>query len=157
MSYGKVEIIASAKMWSHLPRKVVYPIAINTVARRVALRSTATVAAEIDDEKVSLANAKPFSEIPGPKGLPIIGTLWTLLKNNGYYQTRLHQLYAGYSEEYGPIFKDKIANMQLVFVTKPEDAVAIFKAEGKYPSRGPIMPWVVHREQRKKSKGVLLG
>lgn len=144
-------------MWSHLPKKIVYPNAVNSIARRIALRSTATITAEIDNDKEKIANAKPFSEIPGPKGLPIIGTLWTLLKDNGYYQTRTHELFAKYSEEYGPIFKNKIANMELVIVTKPEDAAAIFKAEGKFPSRGPIMPWVVHREVRKKSKGVLLG
>ena len=152
-----MEIIVSAKMWLHSSRKVVYPIIRSTITRRVALRSTATEAAGIDDQKEKTANAKPFEEIPGPKGLPIIGTLWTLLKNNGYYLTRLHQLYAEYTQQYGPIFKDKIANIQLVFVTKPEDATAIFKAEGKYPSRGPITPWVIYREQRKKSKGVLLG
>ena len=27
---------------------------------------------------------KPFSEVPGPRGLPLIGTLWDFAKPNGF-------------------------------------------------------------------------
>ncbi|EDV24792.1 uncharacterized protein TRIADDRAFT_56957 [Trichoplax adhaerens] len=53
--------------------------------------------------------------------------------------------------------RDKIVNVDMIFVSTPEDFATVFKAEGKYPDRGPIWPWVVYREQRKKSKGVLIG
>lgn len=144
-------------MLSRLPRKVVYPFANNGIINRMAMRSATAATAEIDDSKERIASAKPFSEVPGPKGLPIIGTLLTLLKNNGYYQKRPHLLFSMYKEKYGPIFKDKIVNNNMLIISKPEDVAAVFKAEGKYPSRGPAKPWVTYREQRKKSKGVLIG
>ncbi|EDV24791.1 uncharacterized protein TRIADDRAFT_25545 [Trichoplax adhaerens] len=117
---------------------------------------TATTTA-IPEEEEKIADAKPFSEIPGPKLYPIIGNLLTLIKNNGYHQKRPHLLYSSYRQKYGPIFRDKIVNMKLLFVTTPEDFATVFKAEGKYPDRGPTMPWIVYREQRKKAKGVLIG
>ncbi|EDV24789.1 uncharacterized protein TRIADDRAFT_25487 [Trichoplax adhaerens] len=109
------------------------------------------------DDKEKIANAKPYSQVPGPKGYPIIGTLLTFLKNNGYYRKRPHLLFHEYKKKYGPIYKDKFANQELIFISTPADVAAVFKAEGKYPDRGPNMPWITYREQRKKSKGVLIG
>ncbi|EDV24787.1 uncharacterized protein TRIADDRAFT_56952 [Trichoplax adhaerens] len=121
------------------------------------MQSTPPTAAQKLDDEEKIANAKPYTQVPGPKGYPIIGTLWTLLKNNGFYQKRPHLLFAEYKKTYGPIFKDKIGNMELVFISTPEDVATMFSAEGKYPSKGPVNPWVIYREQRKKPKGVLIG
>ena len=32
----------------------------------------------------SAQQLKPFSEVPGPRGLPLIGTLWDFAKPNGF-------------------------------------------------------------------------
>ena len=35
---------------------------------------------------------KPFSEMPGPKGLPYIGTLWEYMKRNGLKFNKMFQV-----------------------------------------------------------------
>lgn len=141
----------------HLPRKVLLLVSTRDVLNRIFIRLAATSPGLAHDDKEKFTNAKPYSQVPGPKGLPIIGTLWTLLKDNGYYQKRPHLLHAEYREKYGPIFKDKIVNFEMLFISTPEDAATLFSAEGKYPSRGPILPLVIYREQRKKPRGVFIG
>jgi len=37
-------------------------------------------------------NLKSFSEIPGPKGLPVIGTLWDFIKKDGLKFTKLFEV-----------------------------------------------------------------
>ncbi|EDV24804.1 uncharacterized protein TRIADDRAFT_56983 [Trichoplax adhaerens] len=53
---------------------------------------------------------KPFSEIPGPKGLPLIGSLLTVLKNDGYYIKKTHLYMIMNAKKYGRIHKDKMGN-----------------------------------------------
>jgi hypothetical protein len=38
----------------------------------------------MDDVQKSDRTLKPFSEIPGPKGLPFVGTLWDYIKPKGF-------------------------------------------------------------------------
>ena len=140
-----------------LPPKIPSLYSTRSFLRKICKRLMATSPDSVQDNKEQVIDAKPYSQVPGPKGLPIIGTLWTLLKNGGYYQRKTHLLHTEYREKYGPIFKDKIVNMEMLFISTPEDSAALFKAEGKYPSRGPLTPWIVYREQRKKSKGLLVG
>ncbi|RDD43577.1 Epithelial cell-transforming sequence 2 oncogene-like [Trichoplax sp. H2] len=64
---------------------------------------------------------KPFSEIPGPKGLPLIGSLLTVLKNDGYYIKKTHLYMIMNAKKYGRIHKDKMGNFEYVLVYKPED------------------------------------
>ena len=35
---------------------------------------------------------KPFSEMPGPKGLPFIGTLWDYTKKGGYRFNKMFEV-----------------------------------------------------------------
>jgi len=39
-----------------------------------------------------VATLKPFSEIPGPKGLPVIGTLWDFLKTDGFKFNKMFEV-----------------------------------------------------------------
>ena len=59
------------------------------------------------------------------------------------------------SEKYGPIFKIRFGPLSYICIHKPEDVAKVFQAEGKYPSRDQILPWLVYREQRKRSNGLL--
>ena len=77
---------------------------------------------------------KSLSDIPGPKGLPLIGNLHQLWKvmDKGGEQNWFHQLY----QEYGPIAKTKMATYTTLSVTDVKGIEELFRNEGSRPSRG---------------------
>ena len=47
------------------------------------------------EEKAEKDQVRPFSEMPGPKGLPLFGTLWEYMKKDGLkfnemFKVRIH-------------------------------------------------------------------
>eukprot|EP00731_Ephydatia_muelleri_P017870 Em0010g968a len=89
---------------------------------------------------------KPFSEIPGPKGLPILGSLLDVARtiNKAGDENYFHQQLL----KYGPIVKITTLGKPLVVVGTPEAAAKMFRAEGKYPSRGETedkMTWIMEK------------
>ncbi|EDV25213.1 Cytochrome P450 10 [Trichoplax sp. H2] len=127
----------------------------NTLYRQVSIRS-ATSTAIGSDTQVE-CNTKPFHQIPGPKGLPIIGDLMTFLRNDSYYLKRPHLLLLENTKKYGPIYKQKIFTWQTVVVTDPNEISKIYSAEGTYPTRGLVKPFIHHRMQSKRAKGIAVG
>ena len=125
---------------------------INKLVSRSAVTATSHAQPENQNDPI-----KPFKDMPGPKGLPFVGSLWDLYKNKGYYYNRSHELFTFYSQQYGSIYKCRIGSVNMVYVSTPEDATKVFQAEGQYANRGKMLPMVVYREQSKKPKGVLIG
>lgn len=72
-------------------------------------------------------NPKPFSEVPGPRRLPLIGTLY-LNYTEKEYRKRAPYVYTRWAKEkYGPIFRIKMLGLDMVIVTDPADAETILK------------------------------
>ncbi|XP_065225941.1 cytochrome P450 302a1, mitochondrial-like [Planococcus citri] len=80
---------------------------------------------------------KPFHEIPGPKCLPIVGTLWKYLPLIGKYKfDRLHWNGFLKLKEFGPLVREEmIPGLPVVWVFKPEDIEMVYRCEGRYPER----------------------
>uniref|UniRef100_A0AC34QE83 Cytochrome P450 n=1 Tax=Panagrolaimus sp. JU765 TaxID=591449 RepID=A0AC34QE83_9BILA len=84
-------------------------------------------------------SVKPFSAIPGPKALPLLGNLLDY-KKPGHsvekYPEDLLRLY----EKYGPIVKEDIGwgRGPVIHVFDPEDSKIIFQTEGKSPHIVPL-------------------
>ena len=102
--------------------------------------------------------AKPFNEIPGPKGLPIIGTLLVYVRDQGEgirgYK-RMHVMQQQRIQQFGSIYREKILNFETVAISNPDDVQFLFRNEGKYPTREPIFPlWMKYKEERKQAHGV---
>lgn len=102
--------------------------------------------------------AKPFKEIPGPKGLPIIGTLLDYVRDQGEgirgYK-RMHVMQQQRIQQFGSIYREKILNFETVAISNPDDVQFLFRNEGKYPTREPIFPlWMKYKEERKQAHGV---
>ncbi|KAK4886796.1 hypothetical protein RN001_003067 [Aquatica leii] len=89
--------------------------------------------------------AKPYSEVPGPKPLPILGNTWRLLPIIGQYDVCdvakiSHLLY----RDYGNIVKlsGLIGRPDLLFVYDADEIEKAYRNEGPTPFR-PSMPCLV--------------
>ena len=86
------------------------------------------------------ATAKPFSAIPSPKRIPLIGMSRDFMKFTPSQTVR-----AVYQrvEELGKLYREKLVPgmPEFVFVLDPEDVAKVFRADGKYPRRFPITEW----------------
>ena len=99
---------------------------------------------------------KPFTEIPGPKGLPIIGNLLGAARN-GALDKQLHKHMEANHRIYGSIVKEQLGpGYTYVSITDPEDIEYLLRHEGRYPKRTRLDPWIHYRRMRGRKLGLLL-
>ncbi|XP_043843883.1 cholesterol side-chain cleavage enzyme, mitochondrial [Dromiciops gliroides] len=96
---------------------------------------------------------RPFHEIPlqGTNGWFNLFHFWM---NKGMQNLHMRSM-KGF-QELGPIYREKLGNSESVFIINPDDASRLFKAEGPYPERYNIPPWMAYHIYMKKPLGVLL-
>ncbi|XP_067666926.1 1,25-dihydroxyvitamin D(3) 24-hydroxylase, mitochondrial-like [Haliotis asinina] len=121
-----------------------------TSAVSVLSRFKATMSSTQTDDGVS--NAKPFSALPGPKGLPFIGTVFDVMKNS----SRMHEMIQKRHETYGPIYREKMGAVNAVFLTDVESVEQLFRQDAKHPRRIDIEHWIQYREERGLNKGLVM-
>ena len=112
--------------------------------------STAAKPLSITDD---LANAKPFSAIPGPRPLPLIDNLLSVPIVQK--EKEAHEGLKKGFEKYGPIFKMKFGTFSLVNICDVDAVEKLLRQEGKYPRRVIIVPWRHWRDEQGFSRGVL--
>ena len=95
---------------------------------------------------VDFATAKPFSAIPSPKRIPLIGMSSDFLKLS---PSNLVQLVYKRVEKLGKIYREKsIPGLpEFLFVLDPEDVAKVFRADGRHPRRFPISEWTDVRKE----------
>lgn len=95
------------------------------------------------------ATPKPFSAIPGPKGLPFIGNSWRFAPIVGHYKIQdLDKVMWSLNREYGRIAKVSglIGHPDLLFVFNGDDIEKVFRMEEVMPHR-PSMPSLHYYKQ----------
>lgn len=98
-------------------------------------------------------DAKSYDQIPGPKGLPLVGTLFDYVRNKGH--TRVHEIQGERVQKYGEIYREKLLDLETVTISNVDDVQYLFRNEGKYPQREPQFPlWMKYKEERKQAHGV---
>ncbi|XP_011500081.1 PREDICTED: cytochrome P450 302a1, mitochondrial [Ceratosolen solmsi marchali] len=94
---------------------------------------------------------RPFDEIPGPRALPLIGTLYKYLPFIGEYDfKKMHKNGAAKYAKYGPLVREEIVvGEPIVWVFRPEDIAEVFKADtGHYPERRSHRALFKYRKDR---------
>ncbi|CAK9300984.1 unnamed protein product [Gordionus sp. m RMFG-2023] len=109
----------------------------------------------INDPTIKTSAQKSFHEIPGPRGLPFIGTLLNYTTKNSTYSLNhmfLSQLER--SKQFGPIYKEKIGPNSAVYVTDAKIYEKILRVEGPTPYRMILEPMLIYRKKRKLAIGM---
>ncbi|XP_076062598.1 putative cytochrome P450 301a1, mitochondrial [Oratosquilla oratoria] len=79
---------------------------------------------------------RPASQIPGPKSLPLVGSMPYMLAHKDFDPQRIYLYWQAVAKEYGPIFrKDMPGHPNLVFVTHPDDLEVMHRATLYNPVR----------------------
>ncbi|CAH1364460.1 hypothetical protein MTP99_000840 [Tenebrio molitor] len=92
---------------------------------------------------------KPYSEIPGPKELPLIGNAWRFAPVIGQYKIQeLDKVMWSLNRDYGRIVKvgGLIGHPDLLFVFNGDDIERVFRMEETMPHR-PSMPSLHYYKQ----------
>ncbi|XP_078620448.1 putative cytochrome P450 CYP44 [Branchiostoma floridae x Branchiostoma japonicum] len=120
-------------------------------------RGAASSAAATEQTTVQDRAVRPFDEIPGPRGLPFIGTA---LDYSPFGRFPIHTKMANSTIEryqtYGKIYREKIGLRDMVFVCDPKDIETVFRSDGRLPERPIPESIATYRRLKNKPLGVAL-
>lgn len=125
--------------------------AVDQLKTAIRISSSSTVAQKLQENP---ADAKPFSEMPGPKGLPFVGnvlSLPTVINNDN-----VHILLGDAFKKYGKIFREKIFYAEIVNLCEINAVEKVHRLEGKYPRRIVVGAWKTWREEKGLDLGILI-
>ncbi|XP_068847597.1 cholesterol side-chain cleavage enzyme, mitochondrial [Capricornis sumatraensis] len=101
---------------------------------------------------ISTRTPRPYSEIPSPGDNGWINLYHFWRKKSSQ---RIHFHHIENFQKYGPIYREKLGNLESVYIIQPEDVAHLFKFEGSYPQRYDIPPWLAYHQYYQKPIGVL--
>ncbi|VVC39834.1 Hypothetical protein CINCED_3A013845 [Cinara cedri] len=102
---------------------------------------TANVSSSQEDD-VQMSQAKEYSQLPGPKSLPLLGNSWRFMSYIGDYKvTEIDKLSLRLWKEYGDIVKIEklLGRPDMVFLYDADEIEKVFRNEELMPHR-PSMP-----------------
>ncbi|GFS58899.1 cytochrome P450 315a1, mitochondrial [Trichonephila inaurata madagascariensis] len=97
-------------------------------------------------------NTLPFSEVPTPKGLPILGTAIELIRSGG--AAKIHEYCHKRHQELGPIFREKMGALDVVVVSNEDYITRVYRSEGKNPMHLVPEPWLIYNEKKGIKRGL---
>nr|XP_022312942.1 LOW QUALITY PROTEIN: cytochrome P450 10-like [Crassostrea virginica] len=77
------------------------------------------------------------------------------MKKDGLHFNKLFEAYQKRSLEFGPIYKENIANQSTVVVSDPEEYKKVVRTEGKFPVRAVMEPWHYYRKKKNLGQGLV--
>ncbi len=116
--------------------------------QQVTRHSATEATSSLDD----IENAKPLSEMPGPRGIPYFGNLFLFLKNVG----RFFEMFSENCRKYGPVHLITAPNISAVIVGDADAAREFYHKAERFPARAPVMPWKYWKETHGKVPGIIL-
>ena len=101
---------------------------------------------------------RSFDDMPGPKGWPFFGDIFSFLYKDSDFKQQIAQLKSNFAK-YGPIFKRTILGRTIVLIQDPKDVEIVIKADGKYPMRpkqGLVTAFDKYMKSTGRPKGIAL-
>ncbi|OTF83333.1 cytochrome P450-like protein [Euroglyphus maynei] len=95
---------------------------------------------------------KSFEQIPTPAGLPLIGTLLDLIRAGG--AEYVHQYCDKRHKQLGSIYREKLGNVEAVFIADANLVQQVYKHEGKYPQHMVPEPWIIYNQNKGIKRGL---
>ncbi len=124
-----------------------------SLSAMVRAYSTDTLASQ-SHSSLELENPKPYKDIPGSAGLPILGTLLQYRTGPFRANTYHHALLQKHLR-YGDIFKETICGHTIVHLFDPEYIKVMYSVEGKTPHIPPLLETTqLYRKTREMSLGL---
>ena len=109
-------------------------------------------------QNLSVSKPKPFSEIPQPKGLPLLGTTLDYTKYRNFDPSLAHEFFQKRHKDLGSIYKENptpgLTNM-IVHISAPEDIEAVYRHEQKWPFRPVLEPIERGRNLNNMNPGII--
>uniref|UniRef100_A0A034VFW3 Putative cytochrome P450 49a1 n=1 Tax=Bactrocera dorsalis TaxID=27457 RepID=A0A034VFW3_BACDO len=129
-----------------MPNAVTLPEALTHEPPRINIPKAPTVAATKAKESAPVSHARPYTAVPGPWGMPVLGNSWRFAPLVGQYRIQdLDKVMKELHINYGKIVKvgGLIGHPDLLFVFDGDEIRNIFKKEETMPHR-PSMPSLKH-------------
>ncbi|RDD37940.1 Cytochrome P450 11B2, mitochondrial [Trichoplax sp. H2] len=101
-------------------------------------------------------NIKPFDQLPQPDQ-SLFSQILFLMRDYKLLTEQNHICASPIFKRLGPIFKTTNGGLTLVMTADPKAAESMFRAEGKYPRRMDVYPWLYYRSECNLPLGILLG
>lgn len=91
-------------------------------------------------------------EIPVVKGLPVVGTMFSILAAGG--GRKLHEYIDKRHQQYGSVFREKLGPIDAIWISDPLDMKLLFAQEGKFPKH--ILPeaWLLYNDTYGQQRGL---
>ncbi|XP_017144944.2 probable cytochrome P450 12e1, mitochondrial isoform X2 [Drosophila miranda] len=84
-------------------------------------------------ETISLEQAKPYAEVPGPSKFQMIRAF---MPGGRYKNAPAHEMFLDLSRQFGSLFRmPSIAGNDIVLTMNPQDYATVFRNEGQWPYR----------------------
>ncbi|XP_015517676.2 cytochrome P450 family 24 subfamily A member shade isoform X1 [Neodiprion pinetum] len=96
-----------------------------------------------------LKRRKTLRDVPGPIGLPVLGTRWIYTFLGSYRMSKIHDAYKDLHRRYGSVCKEEaLWNWPVVSVFAKKDIEAILRRSSRYPLRPPSEVISYYRQSR---------
>uniref|UniRef100_UPI000180D255 probable cytochrome P450 12a5, mitochondrial n=1 Tax=Ciona intestinalis TaxID=7719 RepID=UPI000180D255 len=113
-----------------------------------------TQALSLGETKTSVREVQSYSEIPGPRGLPFLGSVLEYTAIGKFSPKQFHKALRSRHGRYGKIFRERLLQDEFVYVSDPKDIRVLVQNEGKAPCRPHLEAIVAGRKQLKLPVGI---
>lgn len=100
----------------------------------------------------NIIKIKSNKDIPIVKGLPLVGTIFSILAAGG--GRKLHEYIDMRHKQYGSVFREKLGSVDAIWISDPLDMKLLFAQEGKFPRH--ILPeaWLLYNQTYGQKRGL---